>query len=461
MVTNTLDAGAGSLRQAIIDANASTDGPLITFQPGLTGTISLLSALPDINALGISGPGASVITVARSAADGTPNFRIFRINSGMTVGISGLTIANGNADNATLFPNSSGGGILNFGTLTLTGCVVSGNNANGGGGILNLGTLTLNNSTVSGNAGGNGGGGGIHSRAVPAGNPTVSVTLNSSTVSGNTSSLGAGIYNNAATGNRLATLTILHSTISGNINSGSDGGGIFSIADLGGATNLRIANGTISGNTAVRSGGLSHFSNGTGSVATANLTNTTITANISGSSPTGAGGITLANFDSITTLVLSNTIVAGNFRNSGTTASDILGAVDPTGSFNLIGDGTGMTGLTHGTNGNQVGAAGVPINPRLAALANNGGPTQVHALLAGSPALDAGDNTLASNAGLTTDQRGAGFARIVDGPDAGTTATVISGRSKPRSPSRISPIRQSTKTVRSRFRSTSEARSLA
>jgi uncharacterized repeat protein (TIGR01451 family) len=62
---------------------------------------------------------------------------------------------------------------------------------------------------------------------------------------------------------------------------------------------------------------------------------------------------------------------------------------------------------------------------KIAALANNGGPTMTRALLAGSPALDAGDNVAA--AGLTTDQRGSGFNRILDGPDADTTDTVDIG----------------------------------
>ncbi len=74
-------------------------------------------------------------------------------------------------------------------------------------------------------------------------------------------------------------------------------------------------------------------------------------------------------------------------------------------------------------NNNQVGGSDARLSP----LANNGGPTQTHALLSGSPALDAGSNTLANNAGLTLDQRGIGFARIVDGPDADATDTVDVG----------------------------------
>src|SRR5262249_34310098 len=81
------------------------------------------------------------------------------------------------------------------------------------------------------------------------------------------------------------------------------------------------------------------------------------------------------------------------------------------GDNNLIGDGTGMTGLVNGVNGNQVGTAANPIDPRLGPLADNGGPTLTHALLPGSPAIDAGNNAYATD----FDQRGPGFPRIVNG----------------------------------------------
>ena len=69
---------------------------------------------------------------------------------------------------------------------------------------------------------------------------------------------------------------------------------------------------------------------------------------------------------------------------------------------NLIGDGTGGTGFTNGVNGDIVGTSVNPIDPKLGPLKNNGGRTKTHALLAGSPAIDAGDN-----AGVpATDQRG-------------------------------------------------------
>jgi len=82
------------------------------------------------------------------------------------------------------------------------------------------------------------------------------------------------------------------------------------------------------------------------------------------------------------------------------------------GSNNLIGDGTGMTGISNGSNGNQVGSEATPIKPLLGPLANNGGPTETVALLPGSPAIDRGSNALIPD-GVTTDQRG--YIRIANG----------------------------------------------
>ena len=75
----------------------------------------------------------------------------------------------------------------------------------------------------------------------------------------------------------------------------------------------------------------------------------------------------------------------------------------------LIGNGTGATITT--STGNKVGTSSSPINPLLGPLQNNGGPTRTLALLVGSPAINAGNNARIP-VGLTTDQRGPGFARI-------------------------------------------------
>src|SRR6266536_566608 len=141
-VINTNDSGAGSLRQALADAN---DGDTIDF--AITGTITLTTGelLAD-KSVTISGPGAASLTV-----DGNLAGRVFHVTSGVTASIAGLTITNGNAweDAQT----NSGGGIYNdHATLALDNCTVSGNyGAYGGGGVHNhSGTLTVTNSTFSG-----------------------------------------------------------------------------------------------------------------------------------------------------------------------------------------------------------------------------------------------------------------------------------------------------------------------
>jgi hypothetical protein len=75
-------------------------------------------------------------------------------------------------------------------------------------------------------------------------------------------------------------------------------------------------------------------------------------------------------------------------------------------AFNLVGDGTGLTGMSNNdANGNMVGTAQAPIDPRLGPLQDNGGPTKTYALLAGSPAIDRG---LAPGLAPPADQRGVG-----------------------------------------------------
>ncbi|HEY0322463.1 MAG TPA: Calx-beta domain-containing protein, partial [Pyrinomonadaceae bacterium] len=377
-VTTNADSGAGSLRQAILDA---CPGSTIIFAPNVVGFITLTSGelLIDKN-LTIRGPGASLLTVMRSTAIGTSNFRIFNVASGNIATISGLAMANGvgtPGGNSV----SDGGAILNDGMLALVSSVVTGNVAGTGGGIDNHGTLVINSSTIS----------------------------NSHADTGS----GGGIYNSGL-------LTIINSTINGNTAFRSGG-----IEVAGGSAS--ITNSTISGNSAIGDGGGIQTIGGT-----ATLTNVTLTNNHSDSDNNGSGsggGIRAS-----TGITLRNTIVAGNYKGSATsTADDIALTVDPSSSFNLI--GTGGSGGLNNSNGNQVNVA----NPGLVPLTNNGGQTQTHALRAGSPALDGGSNALLpadafdmDNDGNTSeplpfDQRGAGFLRVTDAADANTTQTVDIG----------------------------------
>jgi len=70
------------------------------------------------------------------------------------------------------------------------------------------------------------------------------------------------------------------------------------------------------------------------------------------------------------------------------TPDDISGAVVGTSSYNLVGVDTGLSGITNGSQQNQVGTVVAPIDPKLDPLGNNGGPTQTHKLQTGSPALE-------------------------------------------------------------------------
>jgi hypothetical protein len=274
---------------------------------------------------------------------------LYTSSSAGTPTVTGSTLF-GNSASSPSFSGISGGGIYNAGTLMVSDTTLSENAASGfgpsyGGGILNAGTLMVSGSTLSDNAA-------------------------SSTYSFYESAEGGGIltgYNN--------TLTVSDSTLSGN-SASYDGGGIWT------AGTLTVSDSTLSGNSADHAGGISADA----LPGRVTLTNVTVTANRATSY--GGGGL----FVGTGAPVLHNTLIAGNFRGAtGTARDDVYGALHPGGAYNLIGDGTGMTGLQNGVNGNLVGSASAPIDPLLGPLQNNGGPTQTMALLPGSPALNAGD----------------------------------------------------------------------
>src|SRR5438105_1401350 len=87
-VTNLANSGLGSLRQAVLDANAHPGADTVRFAPGLHGTIALASEIPITDAVTIDGPGANQITVSGSNAT-----RVFNLSgSGTAVTIDNLTI---------------------------------------------------------------------------------------------------------------------------------------------------------------------------------------------------------------------------------------------------------------------------------------------------------------------------------------------------------------------------------
>ena len=148
-VTSLADSGAGSLRQAVLDANANGGSNQITFDPNLQGTIALTSGeLSITNNLTITGPGAAQLAVSGSDAS-----RVFEIAGSLNVTINDLTITHG-------YAADQGGGILNDGSdLTLSGDNLSHNvtfesatNGGRGGALYSLaGTLTITDCQITGN----------------------------------------------------------------------------------------------------------------------------------------------------------------------------------------------------------------------------------------------------------------------------------------------------------------------
>lgn len=276
--------------------------------------------------------------------------------------ISGLTVSNGHApDGASGQRGGDGGGIKNTGTLTLTGVAVSGNRAGDSGD---------NTSSFGGIQGGNGGG--IYSSGM--------LTILNSTVSGNQTGAGGKSVAPAPNGDP------------------GDGGGVYTIGSAttaDGTGTLTAVNSTFSGNTARIGGGM-----WIQTLSPARLTNCTVAFN---SATQGAGGV--ASFANIT---VGNTIIG-----SSTNGLDASGAFTSQG-HNIVGFENGLpTGFccffTQPTD--RTGTEAAPFDPKLGPLADNGGSTLTHAPLAGSAALDGGDNALAkdpNNLALTTDQRGAG-----------------------------------------------------
>jgi hypothetical protein len=226
-VTNALDSGPGSLRQAVLGANANPGADEIRFRHSAEGTIALAGELGVTGELTIDGPGAKNLTVS-----GGGTTRVFNIAAGATVKIEDLTIADGNVTGT-----ARGAGILNAGTLTLAESVVTGNVAPVGAGIENTGALTIKQSKVTGNQATTNGGG-IHNAG------TGTAVIDRSAVSDNTCvGDGAGIRSEIGT-----TLTITDSVVSGNSASGFGTGGIAS-----GAT-LTIRDTLIAGNTSAVGG---------------------------------------------------------------------------------------------------------------------------------------------------------------------------------------------------------------
>lgn len=314
----TAAAADCSLRGAVTRANAATGNIVISFEQlgPAPQTITLTGAteLPvtGTGILTFFGPGAANLTISGNNAH-----RVLNIASGSSVVLQDLTIAHGRG--------STGGGLVNNGTLTVSDAVFASNYASVGSGFFNFGTALVSDSAFTGNQGDTGGG---------ISNFNNNLTVINSTFSNNqVASYGGAIYNNNG------TVKVINSTLYNNA------------ADIGGGV----------------------YQGGTGVVQT------------------------------------GNSIIAGNI--GGYQTPDFRGTLTSLG-YNLIGNTTD-TIITGTTTGNRLN-----VNPQLGALGYNGGPTPTHAVLAGSPVIDAGVDALAvdqNSQPLVNDQRGAGFGRFAGG----------------------------------------------
>ncbi|MEN3369734.1 MAG: hypothetical protein V7609_1877 [Verrucomicrobiota bacterium] len=361
-VINLNDAGAGSLRQALVDV---CDGGAINFQAGLTGTITLSTGhLVVDKSVTINGPGSANNVVINVSANNSG--RVFRILTGKIVEIKGLEIADGNPAGADF--NGEGGGILNQGTLTVRDCLLDNNHVlNGsprGGAIDNFGTLYLISSRLHSNSAASEGG------AIRSFGP---MTITDSSLFNNTAgTIGGAILSTGS------TAIINNSTLSLNT-AASDGGAIQSNGTL------KITNSTLSGNQAT---GATADGGALRNLGPATLVNVTMASNTAGGN---GGGICNSNSGTVT---IKNSIVALNTANGTAPAGpDISGSANA--DYSLIGDSTGAT---------ITGANNLSGDPKIGLLANNGGPTNTRVLLPDSPALDAGTSWTTLTAAITNSQ---------------------------------------------------------
>lgn len=401
-----------SLRDAIVQANALADNSTIVLP---AGTYVLTRAGTDDNAIlgdldireetTINGIEAG-LTIIDAQAIGD---RIFDVQNGSDVTISGVGVAYGS--------QGQGGGIkCANSTLTLQSVIVRQNTALGyGGGIYSDScNLLLDHTWLAANSASDGGGG-IYllnseleiSESLISGNLTEEnragggvycdesrLSITESRLLDNVSGTGGGIYAIGTT----SMVSLDRSLAAGNLAS-VEGGGVAMFS----GRSLTITNSTISGNAAINYGG------GINTRVVTSIAHSTITENVADADSDNygnAGGIFC--YSSGCAAEINQTIIAHNIDQNASPFHDCMflnsGSLVSFG-FNLV-ESTGN--CVFDADGDIIG-----LDPQLGPLRDNGGPTQTHALMYGSPAIDAG-NPIAPP---PMDQRG--FTRPLDGDGNG------------------------------------------
>ncbi len=327
-----------------------------------TDTVSALCVVGNIT---LQGAGASSTVIDAGGTSQTGDWRGMVISASATADIGGLTVQNG-------YSTVGGGGITNHGTLKLGNCAIKDNRGSGdGAGLLNAGTLTMDRCVLQGNSLSSNQGGAFSNRMGAA------ATITNSTFSFNASGGAGGAIVN------VGTLAVASSAFDDNT-AGTTGGAINTIGDL------TLTDVTVSGNTAANAGGISVGDGVRGSLTANNIT-------VAFNHDTNFVGGIWANGVPVK---LQNSIVGANQSDTG--SPDCRGSVTSNG-HNLVGNTSGCF-LTGATGGDLLGQS-----PGLAPLADNGGTTKTHALVAGSAAIDGGDPGTPGSGGTACaaiDQRG-------------------------------------------------------
>lgn len=333
-----------------------------------------------------------------------------------------------NTAESSFTPLRGGGGVDNAGLVEIVNSrIISNTSLVDGGGLAHSGfSLVVSNTLIAENvsAGLNGGGGVVIDHADPLNPPFPQTPLMYNTTIRNNRSAanGGGILHGGP------SLQLVNTTISNNTAT-EDGGGLLTFRRSPGAnssfeTVLTVINTTISGNTAGGSGGGLYQENTDNSNVTS-INNATIVSNTANISATlgGGGGIAVTPPGASDSLTLRNSIIANNIGASPDISGTVISA-----DYNLIENTTGVT-ITGETDNNVTGQ-----DPRLGPLQDNGGETETHALLAGSPAIDNGNPATpgsGNDACAATDERGflrsfglpcdVGAFEVVSGADLGIT----------------------------------------
>jgi hypothetical protein len=347
------------------------------------------------------GSGATVNIHASTVTANTALQAAGIMNGGTQTGIANIFDSTITENIATF----DGGGVLSTGTLAMVNSRVSGNSAGKGGGV-SMGSagnqvVTVDSSTFLGNVASSSGGG-LHFTQNPSSFPNT-LTISDSTFDANQAGEGGGLYAD------VVDMTVTGSTFSNNVASSAGiggGGGIHLRSSITTGSVVDINNTTLSANHAAQDGGGIYLS---GSTLSAVISSTTIATNTASSSSGGDGLHFLVTPASVT---VKDSILADN-GDRNCLLLDGFGFTD--GGTNMSTDESCKFDDTAPGTGNE-------IDPLLSELADNGGPTQTHALGTASPAIDAG-----SGGCQPADQRGAVRVKDCDigAFEAGVPAPIV------------------------------------